>query len=170
MGTAPSSPSSLSAVATATDSGGTFSTLKEGKGKGPDKGGDAPAKGGDAPAPATGTTPGKDDGEDTGDDSGPGHNQTQIEGFTTSVTGTCPNLTIVINAQTVKTDLKTDFQRAECTHIADPKAVAGLHLHIAATMKAGTLTATSVRMQGPKPDGDDTDDDAAPATGTAPKV
>jgi len=80
----------------------------------------------------------------------------------------------VIDGQTVKTDLKTDFQRAECTLIADPKVVAGFHLHIAATMKAGTLTATSVRMQGPKPgndDGDDADDDATPpATGTAPKV
>ena len=33
-------PSVLSSVASATDSGGTFSALKTGKGKGPDKGGD----------------------------------------------------------------------------------------------------------------------------------
>jgi hypothetical protein len=115
-------------------SGGTFSALKTGRGKGPDKGGDD-------------TTP--TTGEETGDDSGHGGSKTQIEGFTTSVTGTCPDLTIVINGQTVKTDLTTDFQRADCTDLADPTAAA-FHLHIAAKMDEDALVATYVRMQGPK--------------------
>src|SRR6266545_3760578 len=97
-------PSVLSSVASATDSGGTFSALKTGKGKG------------------TTPTTGADAGEETGDDSGHGRSKTQIEGFTTSVTGTCPDLTIVINGQTIKTDLTTDFQRADCTDLVDPTA------------------------------------------------
>jgi hypothetical protein len=141
-------PSVLSSVASANDSGGTFSALKTGKGKGPDKGGDDTT-------PITDTTP------TTGD----GHSKTQIEGFTTSVTGTCPDLTIVINGQTVTTDLTTDFQRAECTDLVDPTAEA-FHLHIAATMQEDALVATYVRMQGPKIDeGDDT---VTPTTGTTP--
>jgi hypothetical protein len=139
-------PSVLSSVASATDSGGTFSTLKTGKGKGPDQGG-------------------ADDGEETGDDNGHGRSKTQIEGFTTSVTGTCPDLTIVINGQTVKTDLTTDFQRADCSNLADPTASA-FHLHIAAKMEEDALVATYVRMQGPKIDEDD--DTLTPTTGTTP--
>ena len=153
-------PSVLSSVASATDSGGTFSALKTGRGKGPDKGGDDTT-------PTAGTTPttGADDGEETGDDSGHGRSKTQLEGFTTSVTGTCPELTIVINGQTVKTDLATDFQRADCTDLADP-AAAAFHLHIAAKMEEDELVATYVRMQGPKIDeGDDT---VTPTTGTTP--
>src|SRR5437667_714953 len=124
MGTA---PSSLSAVASATDSGGTFSALKEGngKGKGPDKGDDAPKAPttGTTPTgttPTTGTTPptGTTPDTDEGDDAGHGNAATQIEGLTTSVTGTCPNLTIVINGQTITTDVKTDFQRADCADLA----------------------------------------------------
>ena len=91
--------------------------------------------------------------------------KTQIEGFTTSVTGTCPELTIVINGQTVTTDLTTDFQRADCTDLADPTA-ADLHLHIAAKMEEDALVATYVRMQGPK--GDEGDDTVTPTTGTTP--
>ena len=130
-------PSVLSSVASATDSGGTFSALKTGNGKGSDTG-------------ATPTT-GADDGEETGDDSGHGRSKTQIEGFTTSLTGTCPDLTIVINGQTVKTDLTTEFQRADCTDLVDPTAPA-FHLHIAAKMQDDALVATYVRMQGPKID------------------
>jgi hypothetical protein len=153
-------PSALSSVASATDSGGTFSALKQGKGKGPDKGDDDTT-------PTTGGTPttGTGDGEEPADDSGHGRSQTQIEGFTTSVTGTCPDLTIVINGQTIKTDLTTDFQRADCTDLVDPTA-ADFHLHIAAKMQEDALVATYVRMQGPKIDeGDDT---VTPTTGTTP--
>ena len=154
-------PSVLSSVASATDSGGTFSTLKTGKGKGPDKGGDDTT-------PTTGTTAttGADDGEETGDDSGHGRSQTQIEGFTTSVTGTCPDLTIVmINGKTITTDPATDFQRVDCADLVAP-TTEGFHLHIAAKMQDDALVATYVRMQGPKIDEDD--DTLTPTTGTTP--
>jgi hypothetical protein len=144
MGT---TPSTLSSVASATDSGGTFSVLKAGKGKGPDKGGDDTT-----PTAGTTLTTGADDGEETGDDSGHGHSQTQIEGFTTSVTGTCSDLTIVmINGKTIKTDRTTDFQRADCADLVAP-TTEGFHLHIAAKMQEDALVATYVRMQGAKID------------------
>ena len=72
-------PSTFAASESAPDAGSTFSTMKEGNGRG---------KG-------PGTTPDAD--EPTGDIGGPGRNQTQIEGMATEITGTCPALTIVIN-------------------------------------------------------------------------
>jgi hypothetical protein len=162
--------------------GKAMSTLKEGKGKGPDKGGDTTT-------PTTGTTPTTDD-PATGDDHGHGHAAMQIEGFTSSVAGTCPELTIVINDMTVQTDATTDFQRADCSDLAPvttttPPATgttptsgtadtttpttttpptttppaASFHLHIAAQMDAtGKLVATYVRMQGPAIGGGDDQD------------
>jgi hypothetical protein len=180
MGTA---PSSLSAVASAPDTGGSFGTLKQGNGKGPGRGGDAPTTG---TTPTTGTEPDADDPE-AGDESGHGHAAMQLEGFTTSVTGTCPDLTIVINDKTVTTNIETDFQRADCTDLEPAAtttpttgtvtttavAATSFHLHIAATMDAttGDLVATYVRMQGPKiGHGDEEDDDTetTPTTGTTP--
>lgn len=156
-------PSSLSAVAASTDGGGTFSALKEGKGKGPGKGGDTPT---------TGTVPEADDPAEE-EDRGHGKSAMQIEGFTTSITGTCPAITIGINGLTVTTDENTEFQRAECTDLAPATTTptpttttkadapttttptthdaAAFHLHIAAKKDAtGALVATYVRMQGPR--------------------
>jgi len=70
----------------------------------------------------------------------------------------------VINGQTVKTDLTTDFQRADCTDLVDPAAP--FHLHIAAKMHEDTLVAAYVRMQGPKID--ENDDTVTPTTGSTP--
>jgi len=166
-------PSSLSAMSGAPDAGSTFGVLKEGKGKGPD------ARIGETPT--TPTEPGDDqEGDDSGH--GRGHAAVQIEGFTSDITGTCPDLTIVINDQTITTNLDTDFQRGVCTDLlpvtittpttgttptvgttADtvPEEATAFHLHIAATMDAetGKLVATYVRLQGPKiGEGDELDD------------
>ena len=166
-------PSSLSAMSGAPDAGSTFGLLKEGKGKGPD------ARIGETPT--TPTEPGDDQ---EGDDSGHGHGHAavQLEGFTSDITGTCPDLTIVINDQTITTNLDTDFQRGVCTDLLPvtittpttgttptvgttaetvPAEATSFHLHIAATMDAetGKLVATYVRMQGPKiGEGDDLGD------------
>jgi hypothetical protein len=134
-------PSLVSQVAGAAEGAGTFGLFNEGKGKGP------------APGNA-------EDGGDAGDiGGGHGHGTAmiQIEGFTTSITGQCPSLTIEfpnnVTVTTVDTvELKTDFQRAACEDLADPAATS-FHLHIAAKMQEGALVATYVRMQGPKGDG-----------------
>lgn len=146
-------PSLVSPIAASSDSGGSLGLLKEGKGKG------------HSPVPEIGTTPDPDDPE-TGEDAGePGHGHghgkavIQYEGFTKSIAGTCPELTIVFDdkdATTVKTeDLTTEFQRATC----DVLAAAGetpVHLHVAAKIEDEALVAIYVRMQGPKDhDGDD---------------
>jgi hypothetical protein len=144
-------PSQVSSVAAAGEDGGSFSLLKEGKGKGhsPD-------------------TPEPDDPEGDGDPLGNGHGhgkaQIQIEGFTKSISGDCPALTIVFDdteGTTVKTeDLTTAFQRATCKALKE-SAAPSIHLHIAATrMEDDSLVATYVRMQGPKfDDSDDADED-----------
>ena len=170
-------PSSLSAMSAAPDAGGTFGLMKEGKGKGPN---------GDTPT--TPTAPGDD--QDSGH--GHGHAALQFEGFTSDIAGTCPDLTIVINEQTILTNEDTDFQRAECTDLKPaaitppttgttptvgtkaettptttaPEEETGFHLHIAATMDdEGKLVATYVRMQGPKIGaGDDDEDEDTPTT------
>ena len=167
-------PSSLSAMSAAPDAGGTFGLLKEGKGKGPN---------GDTPT--TPTAPGDDQ------DGGHGHAALQFEGFTSDITGTCPDLTIVINEETILTNEDTDFQRADCEDLTPettttttttvstqsettptttaPEQHAGFHLHIAATMDdAGKLVATYVRMQGPKLGGgeDGENEDTTPETTT----
>ena len=172
-------PSSLSAMSGAPDAGGTFGLLKEGKGKGPNGG-----------APTTPTEPGDDQ-------DGHGHAAVQFEGFTSDITGTCPNLTIVINEQTIITNEHTDFQRADCTDLKPattttpttgttptvgttaettptttaPDEETGFHLHIAANMDAtGKLVATYVRMQGPKiGGGEDEDEDTTPTPTTTTK-
>src|ERR1051326_5455428 len=95
-------PSSLSAMSGAPDAGGAFGLMKEGKGKGPN---------GDTPT--TPTAPGDD--QDGGH--GHGHATLQFEGFTSDITGTCPDLTIVINEETIVTNEDTDFQRAECADL-----------------------------------------------------
>ena len=157
-------PSLVSPVATATDGTGTFGLLKQGKGKGP--GSDH------SPTPTTGTTPDPDDQDAEGDgDAAEGHGHgkamIQIEGFTTSIEGTCPALTIVVNdtitVTTVDTpELTTEFQRADCTAI---KGAAGpVHVHIAAKMQEGILVAAYVRMQGPKADDSDDADEEEDAT------
>ncbi|HEU5256614.1 MAG TPA: hypothetical protein VFU28_11530 [Vicinamibacterales bacterium] len=155
-GTAPSQVSSIAAVG---GDGGSFSLLKEGKGKGHSP---APELG----APTTGDTPEPDDpeGDESGDGHGHGKAQIQIEGFTKSITGDCPALTIVFDDKdetTVKTeDLTTAFQRATCKALKESTA-SSIHLHIAATrLEDDSLVATYVRMQGPKfDDSDDADDE-----------
>ena len=151
-------PSLVAPAATASDGTPTLGLLKTGKGKGPHT------------TPTTGTTPDPDD-KDADDDSseskeGHGHGTTtiQIEGFTTSVDGECPKLTIVINNATVTTadsPAATEFQRATCEQI---KAAGDnpLHLHIAAKRQEDeSLVAVYVRMQGPKlDDGDDEEEEA----------
>ena len=167
-------PSSLSAMSGAPDAGGAFGLMKEGKGKGPN---------GDTPT--TPTAPGDD--QDGGH--GHGHATLQFEGFTSDITGTCPDLTIVINEETIVTNEDTDFQRTECADLKPqttttttistqtettptttaPEQHAGFHLHIAATMDdEGKLIATYVRMQGPKIGGgeDDDEDTTTPTTPT----
>jgi len=149
-GTAPSLVSPI----VASDGTGTLGLLKEGKGKGGHG------------TPAIGTTPEPDD-PDAGDDGiGEGHRHgkamIQIEGFTTSIDGNCPALTIVmkdtITVTTVDTaDLTTEFQRATCAAIkAAGEAKTPVHLHIAARKQDDALVAIYVRMQGPK--GDEADD------------
>jgi hypothetical protein len=169
-------PSSLPAISGAPDTGGLFGLLKNGNGRGPD------GRTGDIPT--TPTVPGNDQG---GDGSGHGHAALQFEGFTSDITGTCPDLTIVINEQTVITNEDTDFQRADCADLQPVTTTAPttnttasvgtraettptttaleepgvFHLHIAAIMDAdGNLVATYVRMQGPKSGGSDEDENA----------
>ena len=144
-------PSQVSSIAAASENGGSFSLLEEGKGR----------------TPATGTTPDPDDPEanDDAGESGHGHGHgkaaIQIEGFTKSVTGECPELTIVFEdhteVTTVKMDeLETEFQRVTCKALKASTAPS-IHLHIAAEkMEDGSLVAIYVRMQGPKfDDGDE---------------
>jgi hypothetical protein len=197
LGTA---PSGVPAVAAAPDAGGTFGTLKDGKGKdstgkGPDRGdtptaGTAPSNGGapdtDTDDPETGAGHGHGHQPEPGDDHGHDAAMTQLEGFSTSITGTCPSLTIEINGMTVTTDLTTDFQRGVCTDLvpttttppptgttptAGTTPAAGteppaqsFHLHIAATADAtGKLVASYVRLQGGDETGGD-DDSTTPPT------
>ena len=150
LGTA---PSALGAIASADSSaGGTLSAFKDGHGNSDNGNGHdggkptAPAPTTPPPtSPTTGTAPGSDGhGHDAGDPPGNsggdhGNTQLQVEGIATSVTGTCPALTIVIGDQTITTDATTDFQRGDCTDI-----VAGQQLHIAAT----TVTVRRHRRQG----------------------
>ena len=157
-------PSEVSSIAASTESGGSFSVLKEGKGKG------------HSPAPELGTpTPEPDDPEEDGDDpaSGHGHGKAtiQYEGFTKSITGECPALTIIFDdadGTTVTTeDLTTAFQRATCEALkASTKP--SIHLHVAAKRMADdSLVAIYVRMQGPKfADGEDGDEEEDPTTTT----
>lgn len=160
-------PSPVSSIAAASENGGSFNLLKEGKGKG-----------GHSPAPEIGApTPEPDDPEDDGDEPGKGHGHgkalIQYEGFTKSITGDCPALTIVFDDDdetTIKTeDLTTEFQRATCEALKTSTAPS-IHLHVAARkMEDESLIATYVRMQGPKhDDGDDSDEeeDTTPTTTT----
>src|SRR5262245_5347641 len=156
-------PSQVSSIAAASENGGSFSLLKEGKGRGHSP---APEIG----TPTTGTTPDPDDPEadDDAGESGHGHGHgkaaIQIEGFTESITGECPELTIVFEdhteVTTVKMDeLETEFQRVTCKALKASTAPS-IHLHIAAEkMVDDSLVAIYVRMQGPKFDyGDDAED------------
>lgn len=171
-GTAPSS------LSTSSDAGaGAFNLLKEGKGKGPDN--------------RIGETPTAPGDEKEGDDSrhGHGHAALQFEGFTSDITGTCPQLTIVINEHTITTNDETVFQRGDCSDLRPttittpttgttptvgtkvetpaPEEGTSFHLHIAATMdtETGKLVATYVRMQGPKlGDDDGEEEDETPTT------
>jgi len=154
-GSTGTAPSLVSPIAGATDGAGSFHLLKEGQGKG-----------GHSPTPEIGTTPTIDDPEtDDAGESGHGHDHgkaaIQYEGFSTSITGGCPDgLTIVFDdddttVTTVTTDLTTEFQRATCAALL-AAGTTPVHLHIAATMQDETLVAIYVRMQGPK--GDDADD------------
>jgi hypothetical protein len=167
-------PSLVTPVATASDGADSFGLLKEGKGKRPDA------------TPTIGTTPDPDDAdaEDGAAPTGGGHHHgkatIQIEGFTTSIDGTCPALTIVINNVTVSTvdaaEFATEFQRATCEAIA-AAGESPVHLHIAAQQQDDVLVAVYVRIQGPKgEDGDDAEDQedetpttTTPTTGTTPK-
>jgi hypothetical protein len=156
-------PSQVSSVAAASDTGGSLSLLKEGRGKG----GQTPAPE-TGTTPTTGTTPDPDAPEDDSDELGKGHGHgkatIQYEGFTKSITGDCPALTIVFNdddGTTVRTeDLTTEFQRATCKALKESTALS-IHLHIAAKkMEDDSLVAIYVRMQGPKfDDGDDADEE-----------
>jgi hypothetical protein len=147
-GTAPSIVSPL-----ADSPNGTLSVLKEGNGKGSDKGGHAPAP--TTAAPTTGTTPDDADEADAPEDGhGHGHARRQIEGFSASITGECQTLTITINDVIVTTNEDTKFQRAACQDLVDPEATS-FHLHIAAKVTDEGLIATYVRMQGPKAKGDE---------------
>jgi hypothetical protein len=155
-GTAPSQVSSIEA---ASESGGSFSLLKEGKGRG------------HSPAPEIGTTPDpdapQDDADGTGKGYGHGNASIQYEGFIdpTLIEGSCDGgLKIPINdviVTTVKTeDLTTEFQRVTC-EVLKASTAPSIHLHIAAKkMGDDSLVAIYVRMQGPKFDhGDDGDED-----------
>ena len=163
-------PSQVSSVAAASDNGGSLNLLKEGKGKGrptPDIG----------TTPTEGTIPDPEDAEDDAGDFGKGHGHgkaaIQIEGFSKSITGGCPDgLTIVLDDDTTVTtvnteDLTTEFQRATCQALL-AAGETPVHLHIAATSQDETLVAIYVRMQGPKGDDDgDEEEDTTPTT-TAP--
>ena len=151
-------PSLVAPLASAGDEAGTLGLLKEGKGKGPHT------------TPTTGTTPDPDDkdGDDESSEPGRGHGHgkatLQIEGFTTSITGDCPKLTIVVNNATVITvdsPDATEFQRATCAQIKAAGKDHPVHLHIAAKRQDDdSLVAVYVRMQGPKVGhGDDDEED-----------
>jgi hypothetical protein len=154
-------PSQVSSIAAASEDGGSFSLLKEGKGKGHSP---APEIG----TPTTGTAPEPGDPEEDSDELGNGYGHgkatIQYEGFTKSITGDCPTLTIVFNdadETTVKTEeFTTAFQRATCKALKASTAPS-IHLHIAAKkMEDESLVAIYVRMQGPKfDDGDDADEE-----------
>jgi hypothetical protein len=160
-------PSQVSSVAAAGEDGGSFSLLKEGKGKGHSP---APELG----TPTTGDTPEPDDPEGDGDELGTGHGHgkaaIQLEGFATIEPDTdCPTLTITINGLTVTTvdtpELTTEFERATCEQLKASSAPS-IHLHIAARkMEDDSLAAIYVRMQGPKfDDSDDADEDETTTT------
>src|SRR5215212_7541942 len=115
-------PSQVTPLAVGSEGAGAFSPLKEGKGKGghSDVG----------TTPTTGTTPEADDadedsdGDENGKEHGHGNAMIQIEGFTASIDGSCPGLTIVmentVSVRTVATpELTTEFQRATCKAIED---------------------------------------------------
>jgi len=150
-------PSQVSSVAGASEDGGSFSLLKEGKGRGHSP---APEIG----TPTAGDTPEPDAPEGDGDELGNGHGHgkaaIQLEGLATIDTeADCPTLIITINGLTVTTidtlDFKTEFQRATCEQLKASTAPS-IHLHIAATkMEDDSLAAIYVRMQGPKFDIDD---------------
>ena len=149
-------PSQVLSIAAASENGGSFSLLKEGKGRGHSP---APEIG----TPTTGTTPDPDDPEadDDAGESGHGHGKAliQYEGFTKSISENCPALTILFaddDGTTIKTDAHTDFQRAECAALKKASETSSIHLHIAAKkLDDGSVVATYVRMQGPKFDVDD---------------
>jgi len=154
-------PSEVASIAAATENGGSFSLLKEGKGKGHSP---APELG----TPTTGDTPEGDDPEGDGDELGTGHGHgkaaIQLEGLATiDAEADCPALIITINGLTVTTidtpEFKTEFQRATCEQIKAFGAPS-IHLHIAARkMEDDSLAAIYVRMQGPKfDDGEDGDE------------
>jgi hypothetical protein len=142
-------PSLVSPIAGATDGAGSFSLLKEGKGKGHSD---------------VGTTPTVDADEPEADESGHGHDHgkaaIQYEGFTTSISGTCPdNLTFAfdddIPVTTITTDATTEFHRATCEALL-AAGETPVHVHIAAKkMEDDSLVAIYVRMQGPKSDDGD---------------
>ena len=153
-------PSEVSSIAAATENGGSFSLLKEGKGKG------------HSPAPELGTTPDADDPVDDADGTGNGYGHgkasIQYEGFIdpASIEGDCVGgLTIPINDVIVTTVDTTEFQRARCDQLLESTATR-IHLHIAAKWQdETTLVAIYVRMQGPKfDDGEDgdTEEDTTP--------
>jgi hypothetical protein len=155
-------PSQVSSIADATENGGSFSLLKQGKGKGHSP---APELG----TPTTDDTPEGDDPEGDGDELGTGHGHgkaaIQLEGFATIEPDTdCPTLTITINGLAVTTvdtpELTTEFQRATCEQLKASSAPS-IHLHIAARkMEDDSLAAIYVRMQGPKfGDGEDGDEE-----------
>ena len=159
MGTA---PSDVSSIAAATENGGSFSPLKEGRGKGHSP---APELG----TPTTGHTPEGDDPEGDGDELGTGHGHgkaaIQLEGLATiDAAADCPALIITINGLTVTTidtpEFKTEFQRATCEQLKASTAPS-IHLHIAARkLEDDSLAAIYVRMQGPKfDDGEDGDEE-----------
>jgi hypothetical protein len=149
-------PSQVSSIAAASEDGGSFGLLKEGKGKG------------HSPAPEIGTptTPEPDDPEEDGDELGTGHGHgkaaIQLEGFAT-IDADCPTLSITINGLTVTTvdtpEFKTEFQRATCEELKASTAPS-IHLHIAAKKMADdSWAAIYVRMQGPKFDHGDPDEE-----------
>jgi len=95
-------PSEVASIAAATENGGSFSLLKEGKGKG-----HSPAP--DLGTPTTGDTPEGDDPEGDGDELGTGHGHgkaaIQLEGLATiDAEADCPALIITINGLTVTTN------------------------------------------------------------------
>lgn len=159
QGIAGTAPSLVSPIAGATEGAGSFNLLKEGKGKG-----------GHSPVPDIGTTPTIDPDDPEADDAegaghGHGHGKAviQYEGFTKSITGDCPALTIVFDDDddtTIQTDdLTTEFQRATCEALKASTAPS-IHLHVAAKkLEDDSLVAIYVRMQGPKFDeGDDAEE------------
>jgi hypothetical protein len=154
QGVAGTAPSQVSSVAAANDNGGSFSLLKEGKGKG------RPTPDLDAPEDPDLDAP-EDDADDFGKGHGHGKAAIQYEGFTTSISGGCPDSLVIEFNDTdttvtkITTDLKTQFQRAKCEALL-AKGETPVHVHIAAKkMEDDSLVAIYVRMQGPKFDDPD---------------